>query len=230
MKYNTVFVDLDNTIWDFDVNSRTSLSLCFEQFEYQRFFKDFETFFELYHRRNDELWALYREAKISKEELNADRFHFPLQSVGVENPSLAKTFGEHYLATLAEQSALVSGAHNLLNYLKDKGYRLYILSNGFEEVQYKKMMSAKITEFFDGIVLSDHVGVNKPHPKIFEHALKEAKTTKNQVVMIGDDWEADIVGAYNFGIAQIFFNRKKFRATFAPTYEVEKLEQIKSIL
>ncbi len=230
MKYSTVFIDLDNTIWDFDVNSRVSLLLCFERFEYHRFFENFETFFELYHRRNDELWALYREAKISKEALNADRFQFPLQSVGVENPLLAKAFGEHYLATLAQQNALVDGAYNLLNYLKTKGYHLYILSNGFEEVQYKKMMSAKITDFFDSIVLSDHVGVNKPHPKIFEYALKTAQTTKNQVVMIGDDWEADIVGARNFGIDQIFFNRKGFQPKIPPTFEVEKLEQIKSIL
>lgn len=230
MKYHTIFIDLDNTIWDFETNSINSLSHCFDTFAYNKFFPDFNTFYQIYHQHNDMLWSLYREAKITKQELNRDRFLFPLQSVGVKNEALAKAFGKNYLNTLSIQSNLIDGAYDLLSYLKAKGYRLFIVSNGFEEVQAKKMTSANITDFFDGIILSDFVGYNKPHKKIFEYALQKANAQKEQTIMLGDDWEADIVGAKNFGIDQLFFNRTQRSVPFTPTYEVNHLSQIKKLL
>ena len=83
---------------------------------------------------------------------------------------------------------------------------------------------------FDGIILSDFVGYNKPHKKIFEFALQKANAQKEQTIMLGDDWEADIVGAKNFGIDQLFFNRTQYSVPFTPTYEVNHLSQIKKLL
>ena len=230
MRYNTIFIDLDNTIWDFETNSRNSLSYCFDKFNYQNFFPDFETFYQIYHQHNNTLWGLYREAKITKHVLNRERFLFPLQSIGIENKTLAQSFGENYLETLSVQSILIDGAYDLLCYLKEKNYHLFILSNGFEEVQTKKMQSANIIVFFDGIILSDYIGYNKPHKKIFEFALQKANVKKENTIMIGDDWEADIVGAKNMGIDQIFFNRTNILTPFAPTYEVNHISMIKKLL
>lgn len=230
MKYNVIFIDLDNTIWDFEANSKNSLCLCYDKFGYERFFPDFNTFYTLYHQHNDLLWGLYREAKITKQELNRERFAFPLESVGVKDVILAENFGKCYLETLSQQSLLIDGAFDLLTYLKTRGYRLFILSNGFEEVQSKKIENAHISNFFEDIILSDHIGYNKPHAKIFEHALQIARVEKAQTVMIGDDWEADIIGAKNSGIDQVFFNRTNKSTSFAPTYEVKELPAIKKFL
>lgn len=230
MKYNVIFIDLDNTVWDFEANSKNSLSHCYNKFGYGKFFSDFNTFYDLYHQHNDLLWGLYREAKITKQELNRERFAFPLESVGVQNEVLAEDFGKCYLETLSQQSLLIDGAFDLLTYLKTKGYRLFILSNGFEEVQSKKIENAHISNFFENIILSDHIGYNKPHTKIFEYALQIAHVAKEQTIMIGDDWDADIVGAKNSGIDQLFFNRTNKLTTFVPTYEVKELPAIKKIL
>ena len=50
------------------------------------------------------------------------------------------------------------------------------------------------------------VGVKKPNSKIFKHALDLAKATADQSLMIGDNLEADILGALNFGIDALCFN------------------------
>jgi len=118
-----------------------------------------------------------------------------------------------------------------LNYLKEKGYRMYIISNGFEEVQAAKMNNSGLTPYFIGMILSDNVGVNKPHPKIFEEALKTAGLSKENTLMIGDDWEADMEGAKSFGIDQVWLDQRiESSKGFEPTYHIHSLLELKDIL
>ncbi len=229
MPYTTLFFDLDHTLWDFETNSKISLEINFRQFQMERFFDSFEQFFALYHEKNAELWALYRKNEISKEFLTKERFLFPLREVGAEQEKLAEEFGKSYLNILAEQTNLIEGCVETLEYTREK-YQLYILSNGFKEVQFKKLKNADIFRFFDGVVLSDDIGINKPDVRLFQHALHRAKCDARACAFVGDDWEADIVGAKNAGIDQVFFNPQRRKTPFAATYDIKKLIEIKEIL
>ena len=108
---------------------------------------------------------------------------------------------------------------------------MHILSNGFREVQYKKIENSGLKPYFDKIILSDEIGVNKPHADFFMHALKKTNANRSHTLMIGDSWDADIVGAYNSNIDQLWFNPEEHHPNaFTPTYCVKTLSEIKAIL
>ena len=110
---------------------------------------------------------------------------------------------------------------------------MYILSNGFAELQARKMQSAGIGHYFDGVVLSEDIGVNKPHRAIFEHALRVAGTTPDRVLMIGDNYEVDAKGAYGAGIDQVLYNAAGIELAsdqWRPTYLIRSLLELKDII
>lgn len=200
-----LFFDLDHTLWDFDKNSALT---------FQQIFKDhkmdisMDEFIPIYEEINMAYWKLYREEKISKEALRrgrlSDSFAVLKRKISIETIDLLAI---SYIDTLSENNFLFDGALELLEYLKPN-YKLHIITNGFEEVQYKKMKNSKIDQFFDTITNSEMVGVKKPDPKIFQYALKNANTSAEKSVMIGDNLEADIIGAENVGMQTVFFNYK----------------------
>jgi putative hydrolase of the HAD superfamily len=127
-----------------------------------------------------------------------------------------------YIDFLPLNNALFEGALELLDYLKSN-YRLHIITNGFAEVQYKKLHNSGISNYFISVTNSEMAGVKKPNPKIFEHAIAQAKTTKDKSIMIGDCIDADVKGALSFGMDAIFFNAQN---ALAPT----EIKQVKKLL
>jgi putative hydrolase of the HAD superfamily len=229
-EYRNLFIDLDDTLYDFSAASREAFKETYEQLHYERYFDSFEHYMEIYTPYNLEMWKLYGEGKITKEELNRRRYSYPLEAVGVNDQKLAAEFCREALGRIPTKGNLVSGATELLEYLRPK-YRMYILSNGFVELQSRKMATAGIKRYFDDIILSEEIGVNKPRPELFEYALKKAGAKLEESIMIGDMFDTDIVGAANIGMDQIFFNPKQMTGTsFKPTYEVRQLLEIKEIL
>jgi len=111
---------------------------------------------------------------------------------------------------LPENNHLFDGAIEVLEYLEKK-YKLHIITNGFAEVQQKKIKNSNIAGFFKTITNSEMAGVKKPNPTIFEHALNLAQAKKENSVMIGDCLDADVQGALNAGLDAIFFNDKKIK-------------------
>ena len=105
-------------------------------------------------------------------------------------------------------------------------------SNGFKEVQYKKLSASDLLKYFDTIVLSDAAGANKPARGFFEYAMNLTGASIKSTIMIGDNFDTDIVGAKDFGLDTIFFNRKpeSFKAPENVTLEVKELSEIKKLL
>lgn len=229
-RYKNLFIDLDDTIYDFSSASREAFMETYELLHYDRFFDSFNHYYSIYEPYNLELWHIYGEGKITKEELNKRRYSYPLEVVGIKDQELADTFCREALGRIPTKNRLIDGAIELLEYLRPK-YNMYILSNGFKELQSHKMRTAGIDKYFDALILSEDIGVNKPNRELYEYALEKTGSKLEESIMIGDMFETDITGAANIGMKQIYFNPKKKEShTFAPTYMVTELLQIKDIL
>lgn len=228
--YKNLFFDLDDTLWAFSVNAHDTFEEMYQKYGYDRYFQSFEFYYALYQRRNLELWEEYGSGKISKEELNRQRFLYPLEMVGVEDAGLAKAFSDNFFAVIPTKSKLMPHAGEVLEYLSSK-YNLYILSNGFQELQCHKMRSAGIDRFFKKIVLSDDIGILKPRAEIFHFALYSTQSNLRDSLMIGDSWENDITGAKGVGMHQLFYNPNgKTALPFQPTYQISDLKELMQIL
>ena len=196
-----LFFDLDHTLWDFETNS----DLTFEKiFKRNKVAVDQKVFTETYRPINKKYWKLFREDKVSKSDLRYLRLKEAFDAIQYEaSDELIHVLSEEYIMYLSGHNNLFSHAHETLSYLGAK-YRMHIITNGFEEVQLKKLRNSNLLPYFEQIVTSERVGVKKPHPKIFEFALEIAGAAPAHSMMIGDNFEADIQGAMGVGMRAIF--------------------------
>lgn len=230
MPYKNLFFDLDDTLWAFSANARDTYEEMYRKYDYDRFFDSFEHYYSLYQRRNLELWAEYADGKVTKEELNRQRYLYPLEAVGAGDSALAEAYEKDALATIPTKSKLMPHAREVLEYLSAK-YNLYILSNGFKELQFHKMRSSDIDKYFRKVVLSDDIGILKPWPEIFHFALSATQSELNDSLMIGDSWENDIAGAAGVGMHQVFYNLfGRTDLPFTPTYQITDLKELLDLL
>lgn len=204
-KYTHIFFDLDNTLWNFHKNSENAMKVVFLALKLDTY-TSFETFFEVYSRHNKKLWESYRKREVAKKELTRLRFQNTLKELNLKGVDADK-MNAFYLSEMPKQKELHNGALDVLKYLKSKGYRLNIITNGFKEVQYKKIESSGLRSFFDKIFISEEIKSHKPERRIFEYAIQSVNAKKSKSIMVGDDYEVDILGALNYGIDSVYFAR-----------------------
>lgn len=198
-----VFFDLDHTLWDFDKNSALTFERIFQKNEIE---VDLAGFLEVYEPLNLAYWKLYREDKIDKPSLRFRRLNDTFERLGIRlKSSMINRLSEDYIDNLTTFNHLFEGTIEILDYLKPK-YELHIITNGFKEVQHGKLNKANIDHYFRTVTNSEMVGAKKPHPKIFNHALNMAGARASESIMIGDNYEADILGAMDQGFDVICFN------------------------
>ena len=227
MKFSNIrhiFFDLDHTLWDFDKNSGLAFNSIFAKHNIKIRLEDF---LAIYSPINADYWKLYREDKVTKEDLRFGRLKdtFEGMKVNVTNATI-KQLSIDYIEHLPNHNHLLSGTVDILDYLYPR-YNLHIITNGFKEVQHKKLESSGILKYFKTITTSEDVGVKKPNKKIFEVALTNAGASVEQSIMIGDNMEADIIGAKDFGMQAIFYNY--YKEEFSPEHhhvmEMKELSQ-----
>ena len=203
MKIKHIFFDLDHTLWDFESNSKATFNKILKD---NNININFEKFLNYYKQINLDYWRLFRNDAISKEKLRYGRLKDTFEKINVQvSDQVIHTLSEDYITYLSSFNKVFEGTYEVLDYLNKK-YTLHIITNGFSEVQNLKMVNSKLDVYFDKIITSESVGVKKPNPLIFKHALEQANATAEESVMIGDSWEADIMGAKNFGIKPIYCN------------------------
>jgi putative hydrolase of the HAD superfamily len=190
-------------LWDFDKNSMLAFKRVFKKF---KIIIEFDAFLKIYEPINVEYWKKYREDKVSKENLRRGRLidsfiFFDL----IYTTEKIDEIADAYIQELPFDNHLFEGAVEILDYLILK-YKLHIITNGFEEVQHKKLKNSGIDCYFSTVTTSEEVGLKKPNPKVFLTALNKANSLPAQSVMIGDSLEADILGANNIGMQTIFYN------------------------
>tara|TARA_B100001939_G_C16860356_1_gene581513 strand:+ start:188 stop:880 length:693 start_codon:yes stop_codon:yes gene_type:complete len=229
--YKHLFFDLDRTLWDFEKNSHEVLLELYQNYDLlNKGIVDSKVFIERYKYHNEKLWDLYRQNKIEKDKLRDERFKITLDEFGVNSPKLASNLGEDYVAHCPKKTNLFPYVHSTLNYLKDR-YALHIITNGFEEVQLQKLENSNLMDYFEQIITSEQVGYKKPNQEIFNFSMLKAFAKPSDSIMIGDDLHADILGAKDIGMAQVFFNPLKLEHSYSEiTYEISCLSELEEIL
>jgi len=228
-KYKHLLFDLDHTLWDFQTNSLVTLRELFNEFELFNYFSNFENFHSVYEEHNLKLWSRYRDGLISKKDLNFNRFNYPLTTVGIDNPATAMRFADEYVRRSPLKKALMPGAIDILEYLNPK-YRMHIITNGFLEVQNKKLEVSGLNSYFDEIFISELIGAQKPASQFFNHVIKTLNTSKKECIVIGDSYEADIIGAQDFGLDYVFYNVNNDVHENGVMHEISALVELKQIL
>jgi putative hydrolase of the HAD superfamily len=229
-KYKHLFFDLDRTLWDFDKNSKETLQDIFISFGLQKLgIPDFDVFYEHYCHHNIYLWELYRGGKIEKDFLSAERFYLTLADFGIENKKLSKLISMDYVEQSPSKTALFPFTHEVLDYLYKK-YSLHVITNGFKEIQFRKLSLCGLEKYFNSVVVSEEAGCNKPDSKIFLFALGKNKAEINESIMIGDDLAVDVLAAKAIGMDQVYVNYDRRPHDEITTYEISSLKELTGIL
>lgn len=205
-KYTHLFFDLDNTLWDFDRNAKLAMRETVDELKLNGQMPDFDLFYDFYEAINKQLWEAYRKQEVRKNELITRRFAKTLDHFNIKNVDPV-AMNDRYLHHMAQQTTLVEDALTVLTELKRKNYKLQIITNGFREVQRAKLKTSGIAHFFDHVFISEDLNYPKPDIRVFQHAIRSSNAKKEKSIMIGDNWETDILGARNFGIDQVFFTK-----------------------
>lgn len=226
-----IFFDLDHTLWDFEKNSREAIFHLFLEYGLAAVCKtDFEGFITVYEGINHELWRLYALQQVSKEELRYQRFHKTFLHFKYDDVEVARRWADEYLSISPYKTHLIEGSLEVLNYLKAKDYVLHIITNGFKEVQHIKLSESKLKDFFHHIIISEDHGVNKPDIRIFELAQSLSGAEKPECIMIGDNYETDILGALNADWKAVYFSGTPQQNAGPGFYQISALKQLLELL
>lgn len=234
--YKHIFFDLDHTLWDFEANAKATLQHLYSALDLAtRGVDDFERFYRNYLLHNEKLWGRYRNGIIPQEELRIKRMRLSLLDFKIADEALAEALSTEFLSLLPSRTLLFPHAIEILDYLRNKGYSLHLITNGFEKTQHSKLKYSGLTPYFKAVVTSEASGSLKPRPEIFTYAFEKAGAVAAESVMIGDTLEVDILGARNAGIHQIHVNHitqeiESLSDGSFPTHTVFSLLELKKIL
>lgn len=227
MKYTTLLFDADNTLFDFDAAEASSLRKVCETLGVEM---DRQTF-NLYHHINKKCWADFEKGTLPQEEIQFTRFSRFLMRLESEADPVA--IGNLYLEGLAKSKTLIEGTVEMLDRLKEMKYELVVITNGLKQVQRSHFEHTGLTHYFSEIIVSDEIGVSKPHKAFFDYTFEKInQQDKSKVLIIGDGLSSDIKGGMKYGVDTLWFNKRGIELPkgFKPTYRMNRLEEIFGIL
>lgn len=231
MVYKHLFFDLDHTLWDFEKNSAECLADIYNVFKFKELnisnLGAFQQEFSIVNRHH---WSLLEQNLITHEELRQRRFQETLENLGAKiEPTFGLEINEYFLELLPKKAHLIEGTIELLEYLLPN-YELHIISNGWQDIQVNKMKSSEIHHYFGEIITNELAGTRKPNRRIFDYAVEVTNANLSESLMIGDNYEADILGAINASMDTVFYNPDNIPTSEKPTFEIKQLIELKKIL
>ncbi|GAB3943640.1 YjjG family noncanonical pyrimidine nucleotidase [Spirosoma harenae] len=230
MKYKHLFFDLDHTLWDFDRNSAECIAELFEIFRLADLgISSAEEFSRHFIAINKKLWADYDKNLIEHTYIRQHRFPMVFRAMGVDDAMVHADLNVEYLKLLPRKAHLLDSAKEILDYLQGR-YTMHIITNGFAEIQAIKMASSGIAHYFTHVVTSEKANAKKPDPLVFQYAMEISGTTADESIMIGDNYEADILGAKRAGLDTIYYNPEGNEVADKPTYSIQHWNELMTIL
>lgn len=228
-----VFIDIDNTLLDFDAYVKETMREGFVKFKLKEYD---DSMFDVFTKENDKFWRMIENKELTLEELKKIRWNRIFEKLGIEyNGEEFETF---FRAKLNDSAILIDGAKELLEYLHGK-YFVCAASNGPYKQQVKRLQLAGISEYVDYAFISEDVGASKPSEQFFKICLdrinetREDKITPDECIMIGDSITSDIVGGINAKMHTLLYERgngKNKGLSVKADYTVTDLKEIKEIL
>ena len=201
-----IFFDLDHTLWDFDKNSDLTF---FKILKKNEISVNVANFLNFYHPINKKYWDMYRVNKVSKADLRYNRLSETFKKLNYKiNDEVINQLAIDYIEHLSDFNHLIPDTLTVLDFLKSK-YKMHIITNGFKEVQKRKLEKSNLIQYFETVTISEDVGEKKPNKLIFNHALKVANANAENSIMIGDNFNADILGALGVGMKAIYYDFHK---------------------
>ena len=231
MKYRHLFFDLDHTLWDFDANAMETLADVYKELDLRSAgVDDFDLFCKHYLHHNAILWDRYHHGYISGEDLKWKRMWRTLLEFKNGSEELARKMSGYFMEVLPTKQNLFPYTHEILCHLKEKEYKLHLITNGFEKTQWRKLDNSKLGHYFEEVITSEGSNSVKPNKEIFEYALRITGAELTHSIMIGDNLDADIKGAINAGMDSIFVNHIKGDLKgIQPTYVIHHLQELEEI-
>ena len=230
MPYKDLFFDLDHTIWDFELNSKETLWDLHQKYQLEaKGIDNFDVFYSSYSVHNHRLWDRYTKGFIKQEELRWKRIYLSLLDYKIADEALSKEMSVDYLDILPNKKNLFPYTIEILDYLKNKDYKMHLITNGFESVQFKKIKNSNLAHYFIEVITSEASNSLKPNKEIFDYALKASNAKLETSIMIGDNEAADIQGAINAGMDSIFVNHLQIQPTVAATHTITHLKELENI-
>jgi len=228
--YKHLFFDLDHTLWDFDRNSAECIAELFDTFQLADLgIASSDEFSRHFISINKQLWAEYDQNRIEHSYIRQHRFPMVFRALGVDESAVHADLNTEYLRLLPQKAHLLESAKEVLEYL-DGRYDMHIITNGFAEIQAVKMASSNITHYFTHVITSENANAKKPDPMVFQYALEISGANVGESLMIGDNYEADILGAKGVGLDTVFYNPEGRQVTDSPTYDIRHLNELLTIL
>lgn len=227
MKYKVILFDADETLFDFKKAEKEAFKNTMIEFGVSY---DESYHFNIYKEINTAIWKELEEGLITQEKLKTERFRRFIEKIEMDFNE--NDFATTYMKYLGEGSFLFEGAKELIEDLSDK-YILSIVTNGLTTVQERRVKKSVIAKYFKDIVISEEVGISKPNPDIFEHAINNlGKFSKDEVLMIGDSLNSDIRGGINYNIDTCWYNpnNAENKTNLKPTYEMVDYKELRNLL
>lgn len=225
VKYRYILFDADEVLFDFTQAERTAFNAACAAFAL-----DADALHASYEEINSRLWKRFAARQISGEELRVQRFKelFEQQHTSLD-PAVVSA---RYIAELTQCGFLLPGALDVVKFCKEHA-TIGLITNGLADVQRGRLAASGLDAWFETIAISEEVGYPKPHPEIFRYACQAMNAEKSApILMIGDNYESDIVGAHEFGIDTCWVNiqRRSDVNNSVATYEIASIKDLITVI
>ena len=191
--------DADGTLYDFKATEDVALSSLFSGLSLPYT----DEFIDIYHEANSGCWKEYEEGTLSMDSLRSERFRRFFGLIGKKDDPVKA--GEEYIRLLGEAGIMLPGAIGFLEEIHGL-YPMYIITNGIADTQHMRFRGTDTEKYFNGIYISEELGVQKPDAGFFRKVLDDIGIGRESAIVIGDSERSDIQGAVNAGIESIFIS------------------------
>lgn len=221
--FKTLFMDADDTVFDFEAAQKAAIKATFEKLGYP--FN--EENYKLYDEINIKHWKKLERGETVKEKLIYDRFYEFFEKTGIKGDPIKAE--EEYQVRLGEHAPWIPGAKKGVEYLSKK-YDIYVTTNGYGETQRSRLKLSGLGDMVKGVFISEDIGYSKPNGKYYDICLHACGADRETTLCIGDSLTSDILGGINAGMKTMWFNTKGQRTDLPVDYIVKSWDEICSIL